>query len=123
LCGGLHIGRDAVLKSDTMKTRRSVVSRKARIALPLIFFGLVMAVSASTAAAAVPYQWLAKQYTEGLGRGPDPGGWNGYVDWFQANVCNQSNLKTKGREILTSSEFETRGYNNAQRLFILQGHT
>lgn len=72
----------------------------------------------SQAEAAVPYQWLAKQYTEGLGRGPDAGGWAGYETWFTSNACNQANLKAQGRGLLTSPEFETRGYNNAQRVFV-----
>lgn len=73
--------------------------------------------SQSTAAAAVPYQWIAKQYTEGLGRGPDAGGWKNSVDWFTTNGCNQANLKNQGQGFLTSAEFTSKGYNNAQLVF------
>lgn len=72
----------------------------------------------SLAGSGVPYQWIAKQYAEGLGRGPDPGGWNGSADFFEVNGCDQTNLKSSGHGFLTSSEFEEKGYNNAQRVFV-----
>jgi hypothetical protein len=80
-----------------------------------------MAASHSPAAAAVPvpYQWIAKQYSEALGRAPDAGGWKATVDWFAANGCNQTNLKSQGRGFLTTSEFlMMRAYNEPQKVFV-----
>lgn len=53
----------------------------------------------------VPAQFIAKLYTEGLGRAPDQTGWTTYVSRFQQNGCNISQLQTLGEAIYTSSEF------------------
>jgi uncharacterized protein DUF4214 len=84
----------------------------------LLIFPLIITVSASSASAAVPYQWIAKQYSEGLGRGPDSGGWTEHVTWFQQNGCNQTTLKARGNVFLTGPEFEGNGYNNSERVFV-----
>src|SRR5215472_5512779 len=37
---------------------------------------------------AVPYQFLAKMYTEALGRAPDQPGWQAWVNYFQQNPAS-----------------------------------
>lgn len=63
-----------------------------------------------------PAQYIAKLYTEGLGRVPDQAGYFGYVDYFKKNGCNAFTLKVIGWQILTSKEFKSQNYNNDARV-------
>lgn len=56
-------------------------------------------------ATTIPYQFIAKSYTEGLGRAPDQSGWGAEVTYFSANGCNASTLAFQANRVLTSSEF------------------
>lgn len=67
----------------------------------------------------VPSQWIAKIYSEGLGRAPDPGAWANMVAYFTANGCSASTLAQQGEPIYLSSEFSHLGYGNAARLLAL----
>lgn len=40
-----------------------------------------------------PSQFIAKLYTEVLGRAPDGTGWRGYTDYFKDNGCNRGTLQ------------------------------
>ncbi|HEX4956505.1 MAG TPA: DUF4214 domain-containing protein [Thermoanaerobaculia bacterium] len=84
-----------------------------RVALLLSF------ASATPSLAAVPHQFVAKQYTEILGRIPDQGGWAGSVSHFNVNGCSKSSLKSFGRSFYSSSEFTSLGYDNAAKVLIL----
>jgi hypothetical protein len=68
------------------------------------------------AEAVIPAQFLAKMYTEALGRAPDQGGWQGWVNWFQSNACSQATLRTGGEAFYLSPEFANLGYDNAAKL-------
>jgi hypothetical protein len=68
------------------------------------------------AEAAIPAQFLAKMYTEALGRAPDQGGWQGWVNWFQSNTCSQATLKTGGEAFYNSPEYNSLGYDPAAKL-------
>jgi hypothetical protein len=101
----------AVLKSTAER-------RRARLAA--VFLMLVTALSTARAAeAAVPYQFIAKMYSEGLGRIPDQGGWRGYVNYFSSNGCSVQTVRTVGRDFYLSVEFAGLGYDNASRLLAL----
>jgi Domain of unknown function (DUF4214) len=90
------------------------------LAAPLLV-AAVLAVGTRPAGAAnvVPAQWIAKAYTEGLGRAPDPTGWANMIAFFQSNGCSASTLAQKGEQIYTSSEFNGLAYDNAARLLAL----
>lgn len=58
-----------------------------------------------TATTNVPYQFIAKAYTELLGRAPDPSGWSTQVNYFQQNGCNLTSIKTFADGMLSGTEF------------------
>ncbi len=62
---------------------------------------LLLALLGATPAveAAVPTQFIAKMYTEALGRAPDPTGWSAAVEYFRENGCNERLLKTWGGSV------------------------
>jgi hypothetical protein len=60
--------------------------------------------AAAQAAPVVPTQWIAKQFTEILGRAPSPTEWNAWVTYFQANGCTADTLRTRSRELLVGTE-------------------
>ena len=70
-------------------------------------------------ASAIPTQFIAKLYTEGLGRAPDQGGWSNYVSYFQGSGCNTDTLSNAGQQIYTSSEFTNDYSDNAARVLAL----
>jgi hypothetical protein len=81
---------------------------------------LVIVASQSTiSVAAVPAQFIAKLYTEALGRAPDPGGWTGALGYFQPNGCNQSVLKNWGSAVFASAEFQGLSYDDAATVLVL----
>jgi hypothetical protein len=87
-----------------------------RLGIALVF-GIMG--SAGPLQAAIPTQFIAKMYTEVLGRAPDTAGWNSAVSYFQSNACSQSTLTTWGRSVFSSSEFASDGNNNAAIVLIL----
>ncbi|HEX6526166.1 MAG TPA: DUF4214 domain-containing protein [Streptosporangiaceae bacterium] len=93
----------------------------AAISLIVATFVIALAGVPSPAAAAtvVPSQWIAKIYTEGLGRAPDQAAWANMVGFFQSNGCSATTLAQKGEPIYNSSEFDGLGYDNAARLLAL----
>lgn len=68
--------------------------------------------------AAVKGQYIARFYTEALGRLPDQGAWVNAVNYFAAG-CNAARLKSFGVPIYTSTEYNTLGYDNVSRLLTL----
>jgi hypothetical protein len=75
-------------------------------------------IAAPVASAEVPYQFIARQYSEVLGRGPDQSGFASYADAFRSTGCSQYWLKQHGRTFYLSSEFQSRGYTNAEKVFV-----
>lgn len=97
--------------------RRLRGSRGSKAALTL---ALVLALSAAAPTwAAVKGQYIAKFYTEALGRIPDQGGWLNAVNTFASQGCNATTLRSFGIGIYTSPEFNGRGYDNAAKLLTL----
>lgn len=74
---------------------------------------------ASAAQAYVPAQFIAKQYTEGLGRIPDQAGWQSAVSYFTQKGCTASSLAAFGEATLTSPEYTGLGYGNAAKVLTL----
>jgi hypothetical protein len=90
------------------------------LAVPLLVAAVVMVgQSPADAAGVVPAQWIAKVYTEGLGRAPDSAGWANMIAFFQSSGCSATTLAQKGEQIYTSDEFNGLGYDNAARLLAL----
>ena len=73
----------------------------------------------SAAVAAVPGQYIAKMYTEILGRAPDPAGWNGALGYFEPNGCNQATLTEWGALFFSAAEFHQLEYDNAATTLLL----
>lgn len=63
-----------------------------------------------------PGQFLAKQYTEALGRAPDPSGWTGSMNYFLANGCNKNVLNTAAKGVFLSAEYTALGYDNYEKV-------
>ncbi|HEY0557006.1 MAG TPA: DUF4214 domain-containing protein [Thermoanaerobaculia bacterium] len=75
--------------------------------------------AAMPARAVVPTQWIAKMYTEALGRIPDQTGWEDSVNNFNSAGCTAATLKSHGRPFWLSTEYTNLGYDNAARLLSL----
>lgn len=91
----------------TAGARRSVVA----VCLAICTLAALLAVTSNTAAAqpgVVPTQWIAKQFTELLGRAPTPSEWNSWSAYYDANGCNADSLKAKSRALALGSEFASR---------------
>src|SRR6266496_4458360 len=71
----------------------------ASVGIPLPGMGL-----AATQASYVPAQFIAKLYTEALGRIPDQGGWQSAVTHFAQNGCGSSSLAAYGEAVFWRSE-------------------
>lgn len=69
--------------------------------------------------AAVPGQYIAKMYTETLGRAPDPVSWNGALAYFEPHGCNQATLTRWGAPFFSSAEFQGLHYDNAATALVL----
>jgi hypothetical protein len=61
--------------------------------------------SAARAANVIPTQFIAKMYTEALGRAPDQNGWTAYVEGFQKKGCTAAELSKVGQSFYNSVEF------------------
>jgi hypothetical protein len=72
-----------------------------------------------SAEAAVPAQYIAKMYTETLGRAPDPAAWNGALGYFEPNGCTHATLTNWGELFFSSAEFHSLEYDNAATALIL----
>jgi hypothetical protein len=53
----------------------------------------------------IPSQYIAKLYTEALGRAPDQPGWTSYSEYFQNNGCTAKTLALAGSDFYNSYEF------------------
>jgi Cellulase (glycosyl hydrolase family 5) len=103
------------LSSGRPSSRGSSLRRAVLVGLLLL---TVLGVSAPRAASqqspVVPTQWIAKQFTEVLGRAPAPAEWNSWSAYYDTNGCTTSSLRAKSRELLLGSEFASR-YPSSQK--------
>ena len=86
---------------------------------PLVVLGTVVPVRRASALVVVPSQFVAKMYSEALGRMPDPGGWRAYHDYFSGAGCSASTLRDVARQFYNSQEFLGLGYDNSARVLTL----
>ncbi len=79
--------------------------------------GFLIVAPVAAEAVATPAQFLAKMYTEALGRAPDQGGWQGWVTWFNGQPsCAAAMLKSAGEAFYLSPEYANLGYDPAAKL-------
>jgi len=84
-----------------------------------VIFVIALMSRSSSLSAAEPGQFIAKMYSEVLGRIPDQGGWRNYVNYFNSNGCYESSLRAVAFAFLNDSVIASFGYSNAQKLLIL----
>lgn len=93
-----------------MKSRTTIPSVVAGIvALAAIAAGSLLAPAPASATTFVPYQFIAKLYTDGLGRAPDQSGWTSAANTFTTSGCTTSSLSTVANGVLLSPEFTALG--------------
>lgn len=66
-----------------------------------------------------PGQFIAKLYTEALGRLPDQNAWTSLQSRFNQSGCQRSTLRAVATSIYTSTEFTALDYDNAGKLLTL----
>ena len=74
---------------------------------------------ARAAATGAGGQFVAKLYSEALGRAPDTGGWANAMQSMQASDCSLAYLRDLARGVYTSAEFNGLGYDSASRVLAL----
>jgi hypothetical protein len=77
-----------------------------------------LAASPASATTKIPDQFIAKMYTEVLGRAPDPSGWSFHRSSFAGTGCDAASLAGKVREFFGTAEFGARGYDNAEKMLV-----
>lgn len=60
--------------------------------------------------AEVPSQFIARQYTEGLGRAPDAAGWKRATNRALADSCSAKSLQAIALNVFQSAEYRSKGY-------------
>jgi hypothetical protein len=80
---------------------------------------VILATAAVPAGAAVKGQYIAKMYTEGLGRIPEQTAWINNINTFASQGCNVTTLRNLGIGVYTSNELNNLGYDNAAKLLTL----
>lgn len=83
---------------------------------PAVISTVLLCLIASMSAEASPSQFIAKQYTEALGRAPDSGGWQAYSNYIAQNSCSASSLGYVASALYNSSEFSNLGYDNTEKV-------
>jgi hypothetical protein len=80
-------------------------------------FPLVQPSTSST----VPTQFIAKQYTEGLGRAPTADEWGRWIRFFSrpAHSCGARSMAVLGHKVFLSHEFNRLGYRRVEALSAL----
>jgi hypothetical protein len=83
----------------------------------LLMSGMTPAQAQTTAT--VPAQFVAKLYTEALGRAPDQGGWSAGIAFFEADGCTAATLAALGQFFYLSPEFLADYPDHAARVLAL----
>ncbi|GAB2847087.1 hypothetical protein GCM10027277_13880 [Pseudoduganella ginsengisoli] len=71
---------------------------------------LLTALASASCHAALPSQFIAKQYTEALGRAPEPSGWQGFTNYAVSQGCSANTLKNISLGFFDSAEYKAKGY-------------
>lgn len=85
----------------------------------LIAMAVLTPVMAQAQVNVIPTQFVAKMYTEALGRAPDQGGWSTWTGYFYTNGCSLSTLQYVATQFYTRSEFTSDYSDNQSRLLAL----
>jgi parallel beta-helix repeat protein len=64
----------------------------------------------------IPSQFIAKLYSEVLGRAPDQDGWQYWVDYFKTNACNTTALETVANAFFSSPDYNSFNYDNEEKI-------
>lgn len=64
-------------------------------------------------------QFVAKLYSEALGRAPDSTGWANAMQAMQSSDCSLGFVRDLARSVYTSAEYEGLGYDSASRVLTL----
>lgn len=105
---------EAVRSSPRVGRRRALV---AVLTLACVTFLGFTSVPKASAVSPFPAQFVAKTYTEALGRIPDQGGWNYAKSLFPS--CSVATLKRWGTTVWRSSEFLALNYSPEARTLAL----
>ncbi len=93
------------------------------VAAAVLAVQAVVAVAVPTAVRAAVVgaggQFVAKLYSEALGRAPDAGGWASAMQAIAANDCSPAVLQNAARGVYTSGEFDGLGYDSASKVLAL----
>jgi len=100
------------MNARTKRPRLAAISAASGVALLLGGIAPLLAAAPAFATSFIPYQFISKLYTEGLGRSADQGGWTNYANVFASGGCSVSTLDTVANSILLSPEFNGLGYSN-----------
>lgn len=75
-----------------------------------VLAGFLLLLVTPAARAEVPSQFIARMYTEALGRAPDSSGWQLYTNQFLASGCSQATLSALTGNFFGSAEYAGKGY-------------
>src|ERR1700704_1019390 len=89
------------------------------VLLSMVFAGPVVAASPASAATPPPAPFIAKMYTEALGRMPEAGGWAANIDAYGRTGCTLDAIRQSIRGFYLSTEFLGLHYGNAARVLAL----
>lgn len=105
-----------------MRARRAwrrVTAAAAVVALALIGAVVGPLQPAEASQHVVPGQFIAKLYTEALGRAPSGSEWNAAIGDFSSGGCSVQTLAELGQSVYTSADFARLGYDNTAKLSTL----
>ncbi|MBN1128301.1 MAG: DUF4214 domain-containing protein [Chitinispirillaceae bacterium] len=64
----------------------------------------------------IPNQYIAKLYSEALGRAPDQAGWQGWINHFKTNGCTAASLRDAANAFFTSAEYQNMNYTPGEQI-------
>lgn len=86
---------------------------KRTLAVLFLTAGTVMSAHANIS------QFVAKTYTEALGRAPESSAWSANVAYLNANGCNKNALKAVTKGVYLSAEYSNLNYDNYSKVLTL----
>ena len=102
-----------------MSRNRRTTAGVAALLLGLLSVLIGPVAPATADSTAVPGQYIAKLYTEALGRLPYQSEWQSAAERFSTGGCNTQVLAEVGQQVYSSADFAQLGYDNASRLTTL----
>ena len=103
-----------------MSTQPIALDIRMRLALCLLLMAVIPPpLSMAADSGVIPSQFIAKMYTEALGRAPDQAGWRLNVHYFAENGCDADRLAVVGRQFYVSREFIADYHDNEAKVLAL----